>query len=188
MKEETMLKSDVYKGRPENAEGRLPKEIKVYDFLDSIGIEYYCVDHEPAMTVAMCDEIDKALNISICKNMFLCNRQQTEYCVLLMPGHKKYKAGELSKQIGSSRMGFAPEDKMLEFFDITPGSMSITGFLKKESECVALYLDEDIIKEEYFGFHPSINTTSIRIKTKDLIEKIIPSLAKPYKTVILPLE
>ena len=164
---------ELYNGRPENAEGRLAKEIRVYDFLDALGIEYQRVDHEAAMTIDACEEIDRTLEISICKNLFLCNRQETSFYLLMMPGDKKFKTKDLSAQINSARLSFGKPEYMEEFLDITPGSLSVLGLMNDREQRVQLLIDEDILKDPYIGCHPCINTSSLKIRTQDMMEKII---------------
>ena len=94
--------------------------------------------------------------------------------------YKKFKTKDISKQIHSSRLSFASDDKMLEYLDITPGSVSVIGLINDTDCHVQLIVDEDILKEEYIGFHPCINTTSMKIKTKDLFEKVLPSIKHDY--------
>lgn len=171
-------KMELVSGRPETAEGRLDKEIRVYDFLDKLGIDYQRVDHVAAMTMEECEEVDKTLGdgTAICKNLFLCNRQQTDFYLLLIPGDKNFKTKYLSAQIGSSRLSFAKPEHMEKYLDITPGSVSIMGLMNDAEKKVQLLIDEDVMKCEYFGCHPCINTSSLKIRMKDLKEKIIPAL------------
>ena len=164
------------KGRPADCNGRLLKEIKVYDFLDALGVEYDRIDHEAAMTMEACEEIDKTLDATICKNLLLCNRQQTDFYLLLMPGDKPFKTKDISAQIGSSRLSFANSEHMEAFLDITPGSLSVMGLMNDKDMRVELLIDNDVLVGEYIGFHPCINTSSLRVKTLDLTEKIIPAL------------
>lgn len=164
------------KGRPAGAEGRLDKEIRCYELLDSLSVEYDRIDHEPAMTMEVCEEIDKTLGATICKNLFLCNRQQTDFYLLMMPGDKPFKTKDLSAQIGSSRLSFAPPEHMEKYLDITPGSVSVLGLMNDKDGAVRLLIDEDVLGGEYIGCHPAINTSSLRIKTKDMIEKVIPAM------------
>ena len=175
----------LVKGRPENSQGRLNKEIKVYDFLDGLGVEYQRVDHSHADTMEVCEEIDMVLGAMICKNLFLCNRQQTDFYLLLMPADKPFKTKDLSAQIGSSRLSFATAEHMEKYLDITPGSVSIMGLMNDTENTVNLLIDEDVLKAEFFGCHPCINTSSLKIKTTDLTDKIIPALNHPMKKVIL---
>ena len=164
------------KGRPANCADRLSKEIKVYDFLDTLNIEYERIDHEAAMTMEACEEIDKVLHATTCKNLLLCNRQETDFYLLLMPGDKPFKTKDLSAQIGTSRLSFAKPEYMENFLDITPGSLSIMGLMNDKEHRVELLIDTDVLTGEYIGFHPCINTSSLRVKTADLTEKIIPAL------------
>jgi Ala-tRNA(Pro) deacylase len=167
---------ELVKGRPASSEGRLDKEIRVYDFLDKLGIEYRRIDHEPAMTMEICAQIDKVLDATICKNLLLCNRQKTDFYLLMMPGDKKFKTKELSKQINTSRLSFADEEYMVRFLDTYPGSASVLGLMNDKDHRVMAVVDEDVFKEEMFGCHPCVNTSSIRFRTKELMEKIFPAL------------
>ena len=170
-------------GRPENEIGRLAKEIRVYDMLDSLGVSYQRVDHEAAMTMEACAEIDKVLDATTCKNLLLCNRQKTDFYLLLMPGDKAFQTKELSAQLGVSRLSFASPEAMEEYLDITPGSLSIMGLMNDKDFHVKLVIDKPVLEGEYIGFHPCINTSSLRLKTGDLVEKIIPAM-KHTPTVV----
>ena len=172
-------------GRPENCEGRLEKEIRCYDLLDSLGIDYQRIDHEPANTMEACAAVDEALKATICKNLLLCNRQCTDFYLLLIPGSKTFKTSILSKKIGSSRLSFASPEYMEQFLDITPGSVSILGLMNNKDMRVQLLIDEDVLKGEYIGCHPCINTSSLRIKTADMVEKIIPAMGHTPRLVEL---
>ena len=179
---------ELQKGRPENTDDRLDKEIRVYDFLDKLGIQYQRIDHEAAMTMEACEEIDRALgdNTTICKNLFLCNRQETDFYLLLMPGDKPFKTKDLSAQIHSARLSFAKPEYMEKYLDITPGSVSVLGLMNESEKKVQLLIDEDVMKEPYFGCHPCINTSSLKFTTEDLMQKIIPALEHEPVTVTLP--
>ena len=172
-------------GRPESADGRLDKEMRVYDLLDSLDIAYQRIDHDAAMTMAECAEIDKALDAVICKNLLLCNRQATAFYLLMIPGDKVFRTSELSHQIGSSRLSFASAEYMLRFLDITPGSVSVLGLMNDKENKVQLLVDRDVLKGEYFGCHPCINTTSLRLKMEDLMDKILPALGHSPRIVTL---
>ena len=163
-------------GRPASSEGRLTKEIRVYDFLDSLGVEYARVDHEHGDTMEALVEVSGVLGASICKNLMLCNRQKTDFYLLMMPADKPFKTKDLSAQIGSSRLSFADGCFMEEFLDITPGSLSVMGLMNDHGHRVRLLMDEDVTKGEYIGFHPCINTSSLRLKTADLMDRVIPAM------------
>ena len=173
-------------GRPETNDGRLTKEIRVYDFLDNLGIKYDRVDHEAAMTMEACVWVDQALGTTMCKNLMLCNRQCTDFYILLLPGEKKFKTSVLSKQIGSSRLSFADGHYMEEFLDITPGALSILGLMNDKDNRIKLLIDKDVLSGEYIGVHPCVNTSSLKLKTADLIETIIPAMGHEPTYVELP--
>lgn len=176
---------ELVQGRPADCSGRLEKEIRVYDFLDGLGIEYQRIDHEAAMTMEACVTIDKILGAAICKNLLLCNRQQTAFYLLMIAGDKQFKTSEISKQIGSSRLSFAGPEYMEAFLDITPGSLSVLGLMNDKDKRVQLLIDGDVLKSEYMGCHPCINTSSLRLRTADLTQKIIPALAHEPQIVNL---
>ena len=179
---------ELVNGRPEDCTGRLEKEIRCYDLLDKLGVAYQRIDHEAAMTMEACVEIDKALNATICKNLLLCNRQCTAFYLLMLPGDKHFKTSILSKAIGSSRLSFASSAYMEQYLDITPGSVSVLGLMNDHDHHVELLMDEDVLKGEYFGCHPCINTSSLRLRTDDLMNKIIPAMDHPARIVTLPWE
>ncbi len=164
---------ELYEGRPADETGRLEKEIRVYDFLDKMGVEYLRVDHEAAYNMEICEEIDQTLGAVICKNLFLCNRQKTDFYLLLMPGDKVFKTKELSKQIGSARLSFGEAEYMEEFLDTTPGAASIMGLMNDQENRVRLLVDEDVLKGEFLGCHPCVNTSSLKLRTEDVFGKLL---------------
>ena len=176
---------ELQKGRPADTAGRLEKEIRTYDLLDRLGVEYERIDHEPAMTMEDCKEVDQLLEAVICKNLFLCNRQKTAFYLLMIPDTKVFHTKDLSAQIGSARLSFAKPEYMEEFLDITPGSVSVMGVMNDKEHRVQLPIDEDVLDGEYIGCHPCINTSSIRFKVKDLIEKVIPAMGNDFVKVKL---
>ena len=177
---------ELQKGHPQDSAGRLEKEIRTYDLLDSLGIEYERVDHEEANTMEACAEIDKVLAPAvICKNLFLCNTQKTKFYLLMIKNDKKFKTKEISKQINSSRLSFAPPEYMEKFLDITPGSASVMGLMNDKENEVTLLVDEDVLEAEYFGCHPCINTSSMRLKVKDVFETFLQAVNHTYITVKL---
>ena len=167
---------ELVSGRPENCTERLEKEVRVYDLLDSLGIAYQRIDHEAAMTMEACAAVDEVLDATICKNLLLCNRQCTAFYMLMIPGNKVFKTSILSKKIGSSRLSFAAAEYMEQLLDITPGSLSVLGLMNDRENRVQLVIDGDILRGETFGCHPCINTSSLLLKTEDLIQKILPAM------------
>lgn len=175
------------KGSPDNLEGRLDKEIRCYQLLDSLGLEYYRCDHPDANANTMedCLKIDAILEAVVCKNLFLCNRQHTQFYLLMMPGDKVFKTKELSGQLGCARLSFAEPEYMEKYLDITPGSVSVLGLMNDKDNAVQLLVDEDVLKGEYVGCHPCINTSSLKLRTTDIFRKLIKAMNHEMITVKL---
>lgn len=169
---------ELMKGSPADMTGRQDREIRAYELLERLGIAFDRTDHpdEPATTMEVCARIDAVLNVRICKNLFLCNRQKTAFYLLIMPGDKVFKTKELSSQMGISRLSFASAEDMTELLDLYPGSVSVLGLMNDRDHRVQLVIDEDVLKEESFGCHPCVNTSSVRFLTRDLTDKLIPAL------------
>ena len=178
---------ELLNGSPKDMTGRSDREIKAYAFLDRLGVWFERTDHpdRPASTMEVCADVDAILGVHICKNLFLRNRQGTEFYLLVMPGDKPFKTKELSAQIGSSRLSFADERAMERLLDLHPGSVSVLGLMNDSEHRVRLVIDEDVLNEEMFGCHPCENTSSIRFLTKDLTEKILPALGVTPRIVRL---
>lgn len=177
---------ELVKGRPENVDGRLDKEVRVYDLLDSLKIEYERVDHEEANTMEACNEIDRVLNTIICKNLFLCNRQETQFYLLMMPGDKPFKTKDISAQINSARLSFGKAEFMEEYLEIKPGAVSVMGLMNDTEKKVQLLIDRPVIESEYIGCHPCVSTSSLKLRTKDVLEKFLPAVKHEALIVDLP--
>ena len=169
-----MIKPQLLEGRPKDETGRLARELRVYDFLDHLNISYWRADHEQVSTMQDLPEVDKALGVVMCKNLFLCNRQKTDFYLLCMPADKPFKTKELSGQLGISRLSFAEPEYLLSFLDIEPGAVSIMGLMNDREMRVRLLMDEDLKEVAYFGCHPCVSTTSMRFKMSDIQEIYLP--------------
>lgn len=165
---------------------RQERELRTYALLDALGIPYTRIDHAPAMTMEACADVDRALGTQMCKNLFLCNRQQTDFYLLLMPGEKKFRTKMLSAQLNCSRLSFADETHMLQLLDIHPGSVSVMGLMNDREGRVQLLIDEDLLREEYIGCHPCVNTSSMKIRMADLLDRFLPAVHHDFRPVALP--
>lgn len=174
----------ITKGTPELS-GRADKERAVYSLLEELGIEFEHIDHPAAETIAACDKINSVLGISICKNLFLCNRQKTEFYLLMLPGNKPFKTKELSSQLGIARLSFADFEYMKKFLDILPGSVSVMGLMNDKENRVRLLVDTDLLKSEFIGCHPCVNTSTLKIRTEDITGKFLPAVSHSYTAVSL---
>lgn len=181
---ERIKDTNLYEDIPEG-EGRPLREMEVYRLLKQLKIPYQRLNHGPMATIEDCQGVDKLLGIHMCKNLFLCNTQKTAFYLLMMPGEKKFKTKELSKQIDSPRLSFAPEEFMEEYLHISPGAVSVMGLMNDKENHVKLLIDEDVLKEEFLGCHPCVNTASLRLKTKDVVEKFLPFVKHEYRVVSL---
>ena len=169
----TLLK--LNEGRPDDMSGRLPRERRVYDYIDQLRIRFWHVDHDLAKTMDDLHEADRILGVTICKNLFLCNRQKTNFYLLCMPATKPFKTKELSGQLGISRLSFAEPEDLLGLLDIEPGAVSIMGLMNDSEQRVRLLIDEDLRVKEYFGCHPCVSTSSIRLKMSDVLDCYLPA-------------
>ena len=178
---------ELLHGAPDSMEGRQDREVRAYKLLNELGVDFVRTDHpdEPATSMEVCEKVDAILGVKICKNLFLCNRQKTNFYLLVMPGDKPFKTKELSGQLGISWLSFSEPHFMEEFLDLTPGSVSVLGLMNDRDHRVRLLIDEDVLEEEQFGCHPCMNTSSLKIKTADMLEKVIPALGHSYTEVEL---
>lgn len=165
----------LYLGRPKTNDGRLEKEIKVYDYLDNLGIEYYRVDHESTGTMEECQMVERVLDNVICKNLFLCNRQKTKFYLYVTPHDKHFVTKDFSPKVNSSRLSFGTSEDLERLLNLTPGSVSIMGLIFDTDNIVQLVIDKELLSHKDFSCHPCINTSSIKMKLSDLLEKYIPS-------------
>ncbi len=179
------LYTSLASGRPADVSGRMAKEVRVYDLLDSLGIAYSRVDHAPAATMEDCLVVDEALGVAMCKNLYLCNRQKTDFYLLLMPGDKPFKTKELSGQLGVSRLSFAEAEFMEAYLDITPGAVSVMGLMNDKENHVRLLIDAALLQESEIGCHPCVNTASIRLSMEALIQRFLPAVHHEFTTVTL---
>ena len=179
---------ELLRGRPADCTGRLEKEIRTYDLLDRLGIPYDRVDHPAAANMDDCAEVDRFLGTTMCKNLFLCNRQKTDFYLLMIPADKPFKTKELSHQLGCSRLSFGDGEAMEELLDITPGSLSVMGLMNDPDNRVRLLVDQDLLRDEFLGCHPCINTSSLRLPMKSLTEIFLPAVHHTMTVVQLGIE
>lgn len=173
-------------GKPVDLTGRLEKECRCYAALDALQIPYERVDHAHADTIADCLAIENVLGAKICKNLFLCNRQKTDFYLLLLPGDKPFQTKYFSKCIGTSRLSFADADAMERYLDITPGSVSVLGLMNDTTARVRLYVDREVAEQSYLGAHPCINTSTLLLETSAVLERFVPWTGHTATVIDLP--
>ena len=160
-------------------------EEEVISTLKKLGIVFSLKEHAEMVSMDEYETIEKELSCMVPKNLFLCNQQHTKFYLLLMPGNKKFKTKGLSKQINSARLSFASDDELDEDMHCFKGSTSVFGLLFDKKNNVQLLIDEDLLNNEYLGFHPCVNTMTIRIKKKDLIDVFLPYVSHEFIKVKL---
>ena len=144
----------LYLGRPSSNSGRLDKEIRVYDYLDNLGIEYYRVDHKSANTMEECQMVERVLDNVICKNLFLCNRQKTKFYLYVTPADKHFVTKDFSPKVNSSRLSFGTPEDLEKLLNLTPGSVSIMGLIFDKNNVVQLVIDRELLTHTDFSCHP----------------------------------
>ena len=132
-----------------------------------------------------CEAVSQALHTPICKNLFLCNRQKTAFYLLLLPASKPFRTKEITAQLGCARLSFAGEEQLASLLHLTPGSATIFGLQYDTENRVQLVVDRDLLDEAYFGCHPCINTSTIRLKTSDVFDRLTHALHHDYTLVTL---
>ncbi len=177
------INPETYTTHPENTATQ--KEMDSYIFLEENGVDYIRAEHEEAATIELCEEIEKVIDAKICKNLLLCNRQQTKFYMLLIPGDMVFKTKYLSAQINSSRLSFGSGEKMEELLNVTPGSLTVLALMYDKEKQVELLIEKNVFKEKFFGCHPCVNTASVRFTTEDLKNKVLPALGREYTIVDL---
>lgn len=153
----------------------LPQEAAAFDLLDRLGIEYDRVSHDAAFNMELCAEVGRVLDVSVCKNLFLCNRQKTQFYLLCMMPDKPFHTKDLSAQIHSARLSFAPEELLWELLHCTPGSATVLGLANDTERRVQLLIDREVYNAPYFSCHPCICTSTLRLKTADVLDKLLPA-------------
>lgn len=177
----------IYNGRPtEGNENRTAAEIAVYDFLDRTGVEYTTLCHPAAFTMEECEAVRKAIGAPVFKNLFLTNKQQTLFYLLMLPADKPFKTKYLSSQLGCARLSFASSSMLMELLHIAPGAVSPLGLIHDKECRVKLIVDRDLAATDRYACHPCVNTASVALSLADLLEKVIPSANHTCTWVDLP--
>lgn len=174
---------EVHNGAP--AESRSDVENRVYAALAQLEIPFTRVDHEAAFTMEDCAAISAALEVHICKNLLLTPRNRSAFYLLCLPAEKPFSTKDFSKLIGSSRLSFATEEDLVALLGCHAGSASVLGLMNDTEHRVTLAIDRAVAEDEWFGCHPCKNTSSLRLKTRDVLEKFLP--ATGHEAVIVDL-
>ena len=176
----------LVEGAPEDISSRAEREQRCYRLLDENHIPYLRVDHPATDTMEACLTIDHDLGATICKNLFLCDRQEQHFYLLMIPGDKVFHTRDLSKQLGVARLSFAKSAYMEQFLDLFPGSVSILGLMNDRENRVRLLADRELLAGEFIGCHPCVNTSSLRLRTADMFGPLLKLMHHDVTYVDLP--
>ena len=177
---------ELYHGRPENEDGRLEKEIRVYDLLDELGMDYYRTDHEAADNMEACNEIDAVLGTVICKNLFLCTANKKKFYLLMMPGDKPFKTKDVTAQLGCARLSFATPGHMMELLGAAPGSASAFELMHDREGKVQLVMDRELMEGDFISGHPCFSTSTLKLTRSDFLDRFLPAVGHKPILVDLP--
>lgn len=182
------METTTHKGHPPYGEDMTPVERNTYEFLDKLGINYETLCHNPAFTMEECAEVEQRLGAIVPKNLFLCNRQQTQFYLLMLPGDKVFKTKFLSAELGCARLSFADEHHMVDMLGIHPGAVSPMGLMNDKEGKVLLVIDRDLLQHELFGCHPCVNTATVKLRMNDLLQRVVPESGHEFRIVNLKQE
>lgn len=177
----------LFEGRPEN-DAMSINEKTVYDFLDKSGVEYSTLTHPSAFTMEECRKVRDYIQAPVFKNLFLTNKQQTKFYLLVMPAGKAFKTKYLSAQIQGSRLSFASAQFMEHYLGVKPGAVSPLGLIFDRDREVTVLFDNELKCEDKFACHPCVNTASVVMRLSEMIDIIIPFTNHDIKWVDLPRE
>lgn len=177
------INNELFKVHPENTKAE--KEMKSYLFLEENSVDYVRAEHDEAATIELCEEVEKVIDAKICKNLLLCNRQQTVFYMLLIPGDLTFKTKHLSAQINSSRLSFASGEQMEELLNVSPGSLTVLSLMFDKEKKVNLLIEKSLFNEKWFACHPCVNSATVKFATEDLKTKVLPALGREYTEVDL---
>lgn len=176
----------IYQGRPTDGAPRSEAEQAVYDFLDAVGVDYRTCCHPAAFTMEECEAVRRAVDAPVFKNLFLTNRQQTQFYLLMIPADKPFKTKYLSSQLGCARLSFASSEAMEQLLHIHPGAVSPMGLIHDRDHRVTLIVDTDLRHCTTYACHPCVNTASVVLTLQQLLDRVIPATGHPHTWVTLP--
>lgn len=146
----------------------------ICDFLNENGIEYEKFTHNSVSSIEECKEIESIVGGEICKNLLLRNTPGTAYFLLSMKGNKAFVTKDISKKLGVSRLSFVSPEEMLLLVNTAPGSLGLMSLIFDENKKIRFAVDKDLLENEFFCCHAGINTCTLKIKTQDVFEKLLP--------------
>lgn len=179
-----MYISEILTAFPEDERSAL--EMKVYDKIRETGIPFERVDNDSISTMEECAEVGEVLGTEICKSILACTRNKSDYYLIIMPGDKRFVTKLVSHAIGSSRLSFASPEDMEELLGTTPGNASPLSVVNDKDGRVKLVMDSELAGGELIACNTGANTTHIRFRTADLLDKYLPACG--HEALVIDIE
>ena len=173
--------SEIYTTAPEEYKTSLQKE--TYKYLEMLGISFERVDTDVVITMEDCERVEEKLEMKMVKTLFLCNRQKTLFFLFITAGDKAFKSKEFSQAVKTSRISFAPEELMDEMLGTKIGAATVFSAITDLDRDLQIVIDKDVADEEYYGCSDGTTTCYLKIKTDDIINKLLPE-TKHKPTII----
>ena len=165
--------SDIITSPPDSFETPLQKA--VYEAFAELGIPFERVDTDPGLTMEDCQNIDAKIGVRIVKTIFVCNRQQTEFYLYVTSDDKPFITKEFCGKLGIPRVSFASPGKLLELTGVEVGATTILSAVLPSAAGVHLVMDRAVADSEWFACTDGTATCFVKFRTKDLLQKYIPS-------------
>ncbi len=178
-----MYISEITNELPQEFANELEKE--VYGKLNELNISFDRVDNDVVESMEECLEIDKKLGTEIRKTIIVCNEKKTQFYLIVLPSEKRFDSKEFRNKMECSRVSFAKVEDMERVLGVLPGSATVMSVIKDNDNIVQVVIDKEVADEEFFGCNTGANTRHIKIKTKDLIDVILPNLNHEPKIIEL---
>src|SRR3989344_166488 len=140
---------------------------KIKNYLKEHKIEYIVHEHQAVFTVEESKKIKTKIQGGICKNLFLKERKERKYYLVVLPGEKRLNIKELRDKIQAKDLTFASSEELKEILNLTPGSVSILGLINDKEHEAELIIDKEINEAKKLNFHPNINTESIELNKEN---------------------
>lgn len=158
----------------------MSNKLKVMEHLQALHVPHEYHEHAPAQTMADCLALPFAApDVTFCKNILLCNRQQTAFYLYVTPPDKPFRTADTSKALGSSRLSFAPSELLPELLGLESGSLSPLGLWFDTENHIQLVFDREICHDGRIAFHPCDNTATIIFRQNVFFHQVVPTLKHP---------
>ncbi len=140
--------------------------------LKELSVDYELKEHPAVFTMDELDSLKLNENNEICKNLFLRDYKGKRHALVILRGDKHADLALIRDEIGSSKLSFASDERLLKYLDVKKGSVSLLGIINDTAGAVEVYLDEDLKKLPRLGFHPNDNTATLFLSFDDAVRYV----------------